>query len=383
MSFSMSESDISSHPGRLEQGRDRLQVTGDWILAHHGALKKQVAAWKQRQEAGPEVDLSGLAAVDTAGAALLVELIGAERLKRIGDLAPELPGAKQALLQTVAEAMASPLTPTQARVSPLIRFLAQTGKHVEDLWQQQRMLLSFIGLTLATLAATLPRPRRWRITSMVAHIQQTGLDAILIVSLLTFLIGAVVAFLGATVLVDFGATIYTVHLIAYAFLREFGVMLAAVLLAGRTASAFAAQIGSMKSNEEIDAIRTLGLSPVELLVLPRVLAMMVSLPILSFIGTMTGILGGAVVCALMLDISSTQFLAVFQRDITLRHFFIGLAKAPVFAFVIAVIGCLEGFKVTGSAQSLGEHTTSSVVQSIFMVILLDAIAAMFCMEMRW
>lgn len=383
MSFSMSESDISSHPGRLEQGRDRLQVTGDWILAHHGALKKQVAAWKQRQETGPEVDLSGLAAVDTAGAALLVELIGAERLKRIGDLAPELPGAKQALLQTVAEAMASPLTPTQARVSPLISFLAQTGKHVEALWQQQRMLLSFIGLTLATLAATLPRPRRWRITSMVAHIQQTGLDAILIVSLLTFLIGAVVAFLGATVLVDFGATIYTVHLIAYAFLREFGVMLAAVLLAGRTASAFAAQIGSMKSNEEIDAIRTLGLSPVELLVLPRVLAMMVSLPILSFIGTMTGILGGAVVCALMLDISSTQFLAVFQRDITLRHFFIGLAKAPVFAFVIAVIGCLEGFKVTGSAQSLGEHTTSSVVQSIFMVILLDAIAAMFCMEMRW
>ncbi|MDD2605899.1 MAG: hypothetical protein PHF66_13915, partial [Desulfobacteraceae bacterium] len=114
MSFSMSESDISSHPGRLEQGRDRLQVTGDWILAHHGALKKQVAAWKQRQEAGPEVDLSGLAAVDTAGAALLVELIGAERLKRIGDLAPELPGAKQALLQTVAEAMASPFTPTQA-----------------------------------------------------------------------------------------------------------------------------------------------------------------------------------------------------------------------------------------------------------------------------
>jgi phospholipid/cholesterol/gamma-HCH transport system permease protein len=122
---------------------------------------------------------------------------------------------------------------------------------------------------------------------------------------------------------------------------------------------------------------------VELLVLPRVLAMMVSLPILSFIGTMTGILGGAVVCALMLDISSAQFLAVFERDITLRHFFIGLAKAPVFAFVIAVIGCLEGFKVGGSAQSLGEHTTSSVVQSIFMVILLDAIAAMFCMEMRW
>jgi phospholipid/cholesterol/gamma-HCH transport system permease protein len=375
--------DISSKPGRLERGPERLRISGDWILAHHGALKKQIAAEKPVRGGAPEVDLTGLAALDTAGAALLVEFIGAERLRQVGDWAPDLPEAKQALLQTVAEAMASPLAPKQRRVSSLISFLAQTGKHVEALWQQQRMLLAFIGLTLATLAATLPRPRRWRITSMVAHIQQTGLNAILIVSLLTFLIGAVVAFLGATVLVDFGATIYTVHLIAYAFLREFGVMLAAVLLAGRTASAFAAQIGSMKSNEEIDAIRTLGLSPVELLVLPRVLAMMVSLPILSFIGTLTGILGGAVVCALMLDISSTQFLAVMGRDITLRHFFIGLAKAPVFAFVIAVIGCLEGFKVTGSAQSLGEHTTSSVVQSIFMVILLDAIAAMFCMEMRW
>jgi phospholipid/cholesterol/gamma-HCH transport system permease protein len=374
----------SSSPGRLEQGQDRLRITGDWTLVHHAALKRQVAARRIQQGATPpELDFSGLAALDTAGAALLVELIGAQRLKRIEDVAPDLPRAKQALLQTVAEAMASPLTPEPRRGSPLIAFLAQTGEHVEALWQQQRMLLAFVGLTLATLAATLPRPRRWRITAMVAHIQQTGLNAIPIVSLLTFLIGAVVAFLGATVLVDFGATIYTVHLIAYAFLREFGVMLAAVLLAGRTASAFAAQIGSMKSNEEIDAIRTLGLSPVELLVLPRVLAMMVSLPILSFIGTMTGILGGAVVCALMLDISTAQFLAVFERDITLRHFFIGLAKAPVFAFVIAVIGCLEGFKVTGSAQSLGEHTTSSVVQSIFMVILLDAIAAMFCMEMRW
>ncbi|MEE4608861.1 MAG: MlaE family lipid ABC transporter permease subunit [Desulfobacteraceae bacterium] len=376
--------DTVSQPGRVEQGPGRLRISGDWTLAHHAVLKKQIAAaGKPVRDAAPEVDLTGLAALDTAGAALLVELIGAEHLQQAADSAPDLPEAKQALLQTVAEAMTSPLTPEPRRVSPLISFLEQTGKHVEALWQQQRMLLAFIGLTLATLAATLPRPRRWRITAMVAHIQQTGLNAILIVSLLTFLIGAVVAFLGATVLVDFGATIYTVHLIAYAFLREFGVMLAAVLLAGRTASAFAAQIGSMKSNEEIDAIRTLGLSPVELLVLPRVLAMMVSLPILSFIGTMTGILGGAVVCALMLDISSTQFLAVLERDITLRHFFIGLAKAPVFAFVIAVIGCLEGFKVTGSAQSLGEHTTSSVVQSIFMVILLDAIAAMFCMEMRW
>ena len=192
-----------------------------------------------------------------------------------------------------------------------------------------------------------------------------------------------VAFLGATVLEDFGATIYTVDLVAFSFLREFGVLLAAILLAGRTASAFTAQIGAMKVNEELDAIRTLGLNPVELLVVPRVLAMMFSLPILTFIGMISGMVGGAVVCAVALDIPPSQFIAIVERDIALKHFLVGLGKAPVFAFLIAVIGCLEGFKVAGSAQSVGEHTTSSVVQSIFMVILLDSVAALFFMEMGW
>jgi phospholipid/cholesterol/gamma-HCH transport system permease protein len=154
-------------------------------------------------------------------------------------------------------------------------------------------------------------------------------------------------------------------------------------MAGRTASAFTAQIGSMKANEEIDAIRTLGLDPLELLVLPRVFAMLIALPILTFIAMLSGILGGAVVCALSLDISPTMYLAMLQENIALKHFLVGMAKAPIFAFLIAVIGCLEGFKVTGSAQSVGERTTSSVVQSIFVVILLDAVAALFLMEMGW
>ncbi len=220
-------------------------------------------------------------------------------------------------------------------------------------------------------------------TSLAAHLEATGLNAVPIVALLTFLVGAVVAFLGATVLAEFGASVYTVNLVGFAFLREFGVLLAAILLAGRSASAFAAQIGSMKAQEEIDAIRTLGLSPVELLVLPRVLAMLIALPALTFVGMLCGLAGGLVVCALTLDISPLMYLTILQRDIALSHFLVGLGKAPVFAFVIAVIGCLEGFKVGGSAQSVGEHTTSSVVQSIFMVILLDAIAAMFFMEMGW
>ncbi len=200
---------------------------------------------------------------------------------------------------------------------------------------------------------------------------------------MTFLVGAVVAFLGATILADFGATIYTVNLVAFSFLREFGVLLTAILMAGRTASAFTAQIGSMKANEEIDAIRTLGLSPVELLVLPRVFAMLIALPILTFIAMLSGMLGGALVCALSLDISPTMYLSILQDSDLLQHFLVGLLKAPIFAFLIALIGCLEGFKVSGSAQSVGEHTTSAVVQSIFVVILLDALAALFLMEMGW
>jgi phospholipid/cholesterol/gamma-HCH transport system permease protein len=218
---------------------------------------------------------------------------------------------------------------------------------------------------------------------MVAHIEQTGLDAAPIVALLTFLVGAVVAFLGATVLASFGASIFTVDLVAFSFLREFGVLLTAILMAGRTASAFTAQIGSMKANEEIDAIRTLGLDPMELLVVPRVLALLVALPMLTFLAMLSGIIGGGVVCAVSLDISPAMFLSLLQSDIGVQHFLVGIVKAPIFAFLIAAIGCLEGFKVSGSAESVGAHTTSSVVQSIFVVIVLDAVAALFFMEMGW
>ncbi|WP_222433809.1 ABC transporter permease [Pistricoccus aurantiacus] len=370
--------------GRLDDRPGGLHIAGDWTLAHYAKLRNQVDAFKAQagKNAVLNIDLGGLNTLDTAGAALLVELLGAENLARLTREAPGLPPARQALLDTVIRAMAEPLTPESHAPSPLVAFLARTGEGVEAFLRQQRLLLGFIGLILSSLITTLWRPGRWRITALVAQIHQTGLNAVGIVALLTFLVGAVVAFLGATVLQNFGATIYTVDLIAFSFLREFGVLLAAILLAGRTASAFTAQIGSMKANEEIDALRALGLSTVELLVLPRVLALLVTLPILAFIGMLSGIVGGALVCLLVLDISALQFVTILQ-GVPLKHFLVGLSKAPVFAFFIAAIGCLEGFKVSGSAQSVGEHTTSSVVQSIFMVILLDAIAALFFMEMGW
>ncbi|WP_206769633.1 MULTISPECIES: ABC transporter permease [Marinobacter] len=357
-----------------------MKFSGDWTLSHYSVLNRQTTALKPRA-AACNPDFSGLGRLDTAGASLMVKLLGSDALISALERA-ELPDEQRALIQAVAEAMNQP-SAAVATVNPVVAFLAEIGKKVTTLGQLVWLLAGFIGQTLGTLFYILPRPTRWRITPFVAALQDTGLNALPIVALLTFLVGAVVAFLGATVLEDFGATIYTVDLVAFSFLREFGVLLAAILLAGRTASAFTAQIGAMKVNEELDAIRTLGLNPVELLVVPRVLAMMFSLPILTFIGMISGMVGGAMVCALALDIPPSQFIAIVERDIALKHFLVGLGKAPVFAFLIAVIGCLEGFKVAGSAQSVGEHTTSSVVQSIFMVILLDSVAALFFMEMGW
>ena len=367
---------------RLIQSSDGtfLHLSGDWTLPHYKNLKEMMAALDVRGSC--LIDFKELSALDTAGATLLARLLGKDRLGKLALSAPDLDVERRALLQVVGEALDKPEKTPAVRHNALLDWLAEIGKVMAGLWQTFLALLNFMGLTLVTVIRVLPRPRRWRLISLATHIHQTGLNAVPIVALLTFLVGAVVAFLGATVLAQFGATIYTVDLVAYSFLREFGVLLAAILLAGRTASAFTAQIGSMKVNEELDALRVQGLDPMEMLVLPRMLALLICLPLLTFVGMMAGMTGGAAVSVVSLDISLVRFVAIVQ-EIPLTHFLIGMVKTPFFAFLIALIGCLEGFKVEGSARSVGEHTTSSVVQSIFVVILLDAVAALFFMEMGW
>lgn len=366
----------------------RLTVCGDWTLNNYVVLGQRIA--RLRAEAGDltaaqrSVDLTGLGALDTAGASRLYELLGGELAGKLSAPDSKLSAERSALLQTVATAMRDAGEIAHRGRRPiLIELFGRAGLAMERFWREILALLAFMGLTLEALARSLLHPGRWRITSVVAQIEATGLNAVPIIALLNFMVGAVIAFLGATVLADFGATVYTVNLVTFAFLRELAILLTAILMAGRTASTFAAELGSMKINEEIDATRILGLSPVNLLVLPRVLALFVSLPILTFLGMISGILGGALVCALQLDISPAMFLNIFHEQIALRHFLLGMSKAPVFAFVIAVIGCLEGFKVSGSALSVGQHTTASVVHSIFVVIFLDAMAALFFMEMGW
>ncbi len=356
----------------------RLYLNGHWTLSEYQQLLKQTAAPTQTPRS---LDASGLKSIDTAGATLLLDLLGAETLGALVESATGLSDERRALLQMVAQSMRDREQPA----APEHRWgdgLESLGVLTVSGWQQLMQFFAFTGLTITSLLTLLPRPWRWRWTALVAQMQQAGLNAVPIVALLNFLVGAVVAFLGATVLAQFGATIYTVDLVAYAFMRELGVLLAAILLAGRTASAFTAQIGSMKVNEELDALKVQGLSAIELLVIPRLLALVITLPILGFIAILSGIAGGAMVAVLSLDISLTQFIGIVQQ-VPLLHLWLGLAKAPVFAVLIALIGCLEGFKVGGSAQSVGERTTASVVQCIFVVILLDAVAALFYMEMDW
>lgn len=365
----------------------KLQLQGDWLLANYQAITQEIQAIKLAHDTpttGLELDLQGVTHLDTAGAERIFTLLGHDGVEAALQQDAGLSAERRALLQSVVQAMADvAINDSATKQSSLVALLVRMGQSTEGLWHETRQLLGFAGLTLETLVRNALRPSQWRVTSIVAQIEETALNAVPIIALLTFLVGAVVAFLGATILADFGASIYTVNLVGFSFLREFAVLLTAILMAGRTASAFTAQLGSMKVNEEIDAIRVQGLDPILLLVIPRVLAMLLAVPILTLVGMVSGIFGGMMVCALSLDISPTMFLTLFQQDIEVRHFYLGMSKAPIFAFLIAVIGCLEGFKVSGSAQSVGEHTTSAVVHSIFVVILLDALAALFFMEMGW
>jgi len=355
-----------------------LHLTGDWTVAGLPALEARTReSSADAKTRPPQVDASELAVLDTAGALLLISRwLGAAPW-------PTIAGLREAdgeLLKLVAASIgAAPVRlPNQYG---LTRLAERVGAATQFAGAQFLQLLAFGGQTLATAASIATGKQRLRWTSAVHHMEQAGLDAVPIVCLLSFLVGAVVAFLGATVLADFGAQVYTVELVSISFMREFGVLLTAIMIAGRSGSAYTAEIGMMRAREEIDAIRALGLDPIELLVIPRVLALIVMLPILSFLATLSGILGGALVGGTELGISPGLFLARMHETAELRHFLVGLSKAPIFAVIIALVGCLEGFKVRASAESVGRHTTSSVVQSIFLVILIDAIAAIFFMEL--
>jgi phospholipid/cholesterol/gamma-HCH transport system permease protein len=361
-------------------GESWMRATGDWTLPHVQRLAERIDTLGALDEADVRLDFSGVTRLDASGALML------ERLTDVLGI-PEHARALPERWRRVFEAVDSTCDAQPAEEDDLEpawrQVLERIGRATVEVLQSTRELFGFLGLTLHRLARSIVQPRRLRLTSVVHHIEQTGLDAAPLLMLLAALIGAVIAFLGATVLADFGAQLFVVDLVAFAFAREFGVLLTAILLAGRTASAFCAQIGMMKSREEIDAIRTLGLDTTEVLVLPRLIALLIALPLLAFLATLAGLAGGLVVSVVSLDINLSLYLERVQETLTLRQYLIGMIKAPIFALVIALIGCLEGLRVSGTAQSVGERTTTAVVRSITMVIVIDAIAAVYFMEIGW
>ncbi|KGQ20827.1 ABC transporter permease [Lysobacter dokdonensis DS-58] len=366
--------DESRPPSLESDAEQRLHLRGSWTLAHAGAMAEQL---RQAPEQVERVDANEIEHLDSAGVLLLLRYARRNGLELEDFHFREDHVPLVSAIEDVADDR-----PKKKREYGVSAALARLGFAVHDNWKEILALIGFLGENLMKFGRMLAQPRRFRLTATVYHMEQVGLDAVPLVFLLSYLVGAVVAFLGANILRDFGAEIYVVELVNVAFLREFGVLLTAIILAGRTASAFTAQIGAMKSREEVDAIRTLGMDPIDLLVLPRVIALLVMLPLLTFIGMIAGLLGGLSVGAFSLDIPPQAYLARMEATMEVRHFLVGLSKAPLFALVIGLIGCLEGLQVEGTAQSVGERTTSSVVQTISLVIVIDAIMALWFMQME-
>ena len=354
-------------------------LTGPVTLAQLAACRAVLAGLSRPGMAeGGRLDLSGVTALDTAGAWLIVSFQASARALGHSVTVTGASAAQTLLLQTVADAMPQPRKTRRRRVHhDAGDALAALGAGVSRLGASTADSLGFLGLVMARLGRTVLHPSRLRVTALVHHMEQAGLQAVPIVALMGFLIGIVLAFQGATQLKQFGAEVFVVDLIAISILRELGILLTAIIVAGRSASAFTAAIGSMKMREEIDAMRVLGLDPIDLLVVPRILALVILLPVLGFVANLAGLLGGGLMAWVELGISPGMFRTQLLNNTDVSHALIGLAKAPVFALIIGVVGSHQGMQVGGNTDSLGRQTSRSVVIAIFMVIVVDALFSVF------
>lgn len=366
-----------------EGAQPRLVLRGAWVVTTLASVESELRNLTKEFGSEPliQLDLSGLERLDTAGAYLIDRT-----LREFADGTPELIGADASALALLTQAR--DLATREEQAPPVhqeghgfVDLLERTGRSAEHIWQETLETLSFLGGTLVAISTIAWRPAKMRWTALVSVMEDAGLDAVPIIAFLSFFVGMVVAFIGATTLSEFGATIFVVELVGFGVLRELGGVLVAIIIAGRTNSAFTAQIGAMKMRQEIDAMQTLGLDPMRVIVAPRVIAMMIMVPVLTFIGMLTAIAGGMSIGWLVLDINPTVFFNRLQDTVPIDQFWIGMSKAPIFGLAIALIGCRQGLEVGGSVQSLGHHTTKSVVQALFAIIVIDALFAIFYMEL--
>jgi phospholipid/cholesterol/gamma-HCH transport system permease protein len=346
------------------------QFGGAWTLTHAAALDEATTGLAPGPD-GVTLDLSAVETLDTAGAWLVMR--AAERAAAGGVAVRwiEPSEALQPLFRRVLEAGPEVAEKPVRRVL-FLDWLADLGAATEAVLKQSLDLLAFFGALVETLGRIIVKPKRLRWVSVVSHIERTGLNALPIVGMISFLVGVVLAFQGADQLRRFGAQVFTINMVGISVLREMGILLTAIVVAGRSGSAFTAEIGAMQVNEEVDALRVTGLDPMEVLVVPRVLALMISLPLLTFFADIMGLLGGGLMSVLLLDIGFGQYWRILNTAVSLNTFLVGIVKAPVFAMLIALVGCFEGLRVSGSAESVGRLTTRAVVEGIFLVIIFDA-----------
>jgi len=365
---------LSAAPAAIAQPTPQeLALSGSWTARGLGGIEPRLDALSVPARSGMIVDGARIEALDTAGAWVLHKLL--RRLRdegttvQVRDLRP----AFARLLEVIGrEAADQAGTPSPVAGAPPSK-LENLGRSVEAAIEETVALLSFVGETAAAVAGCIARPARIRWRPILYNIRSAGFDALPIVGLLSFLLGIVVAYQGADQLRQYGANIFVADLVGISMLREFAPLITAIIIAGRSGSAYAAQIGTMSVTEEIDAMRTLGIAPLDLLVLPKILALAIALPLLTVFADVLGVFGGMIMARAQLDVGFGEFLDRFVKAVSITTYMVGIGKAPVFAAIIAVVGCFQGFRTRGGADSVGRQTTRAVVQSIFLVIVADAL----------
>ena len=372
---------MASEPVLTVVDRDgglELRPQGSWTAAHAAALEAMYDGIAPRLPlvSRLKIDMAGIAELDTLGAWLLEKIT--RRAAQAGHPA-DMVGICEHHADLIAEVKevnrGKPAAP--ARGNPLVSRLDQLGRTAAGTTEDVAVFLQMLGALGAALFGVLRRPRSLRLTSLTYQIYRVGWQAIPIILLITFLIGAIIAQQGIFHFRKFGADSYVVDMVGILVLRELGVLIVAIMVAGRSGSAYTAELGSMKMREEIDALSTMGLDPIEVLVLPRILALVFALPILAFMGSMAALYGGGLVAWLYGGLAPAIFIARLQEAVSVASFQVGMIKAPLMALAIGLVASSEGLRVKGSAESLGRQTTTSVVKSIFLVIVLDGVFAVF------
>jgi phospholipid/cholesterol/gamma-HCH transport system permease protein len=364
--------------GTADGERLKLAAGGAWIAENARELEAQIDATTQRGDTvrRVEIDMGAVDQLDTFGAWLLEQLTRSFSSRGCDTKVIGLKEDYRALMAEVHGVKSEQSAPRLGGNS-LAHTVASVGKNIVSVGAKFVAFVNMLGALTVALLRVAARPRTFRFTSMVHQLDNVGWRAVPIILLITFLIGCIIAQQGIFHFRKFGADIYVVDLVGILVLRELGVLIVTIMIAGRSGSAYTAELGSMKMREEIDALRTMGFDPVEVLILPRIVALLIGVPILTFLGSMAALYGGGLVCWLYGGIDPDIFLQRLKEAISLDTFKVGIIKAPFMALVIGVVACVEGLAVKGSSESLGLQTTASVVESIFLVIVLDGLFAIF------